>query len=191
MGAALKPMTLDAFLDWESRQELRYEFDGFHPVAMTGGSSEHSAIKINLVAAVRPRLRGGSCRMFDSDLKVLVAESIRYPDAFVVCSPVPRGTQVVTDPVVVFEVLSPSTSAVDRIQENREYRLTPSIQRYVILEQDTAAATVFSRAGNTWVSDVLVADGVLEMPEIGVTVPLSEIYEGVEFPPAGEEAASA
>jgi Uma2 family endonuclease len=107
MNVALrKPMTLDAFLDWESRQELRYEFDGFQPIAMTGGTSEHAAIQRNLITALTIRLRGKPCQAYGSELKIAVAGSIRYPDAFVVCSPIPRGSTVVTDPVVVFEVLS-------------------------------------------------------------------------------------
>lgn len=107
MDVALrKPMSLAEFLAWEERQELRYEFDGFEPVAMTGGTSEHSAIQRNLIMAVGNRLRGKPCQVHGSELKIAVAGSIRYPDAFVVCSPIPRGTTVVTDPVVVFEVLT-------------------------------------------------------------------------------------
>jgi Uma2 family endonuclease len=110
-----KPTTLEAFLDWEGRQELCHEFDGFQPVAMTGGTSEHSAIQRNLITALSIRLRGQPCQPHGSELKIAVAGSIRYPDAFVVCSSIPRGTTVVTDPVVVFEVLSPSSSTTDRI----------------------------------------------------------------------------
>jgi len=176
-----KPMSLSQFLDWEERQELRYEFNGFEPVAMTGGTSEHSAIQRNLIMALGTRLRGKPCQVHGSELKIAVAASIRYPDAFVVCSPIPRGTTVVADPVVVFEVLSPSTSTTDRIVKNQEYRDTPSIQRYVMLEQDRQAATVFARAGDDWVGHVLSGDVALAMPEIGVDLPLAELYEGVSF----------
>jgi Uma2 family endonuclease len=179
-----KPMTLEAFLAWEDRQELRHEFDGFQPVAMTGGTSEHSAIQRNLITALTNRLRGQQCQPHGSELKVAVAGSIRYPDAFVVCSTVPRGTTVVTDPVVVFEVLSPSTSTTDRIVKNQEYRDTPSIRRYVMLEQDRQAATVFARAGDDWVGHVVSGNAVLVMPEIGIELPLAEMYEGVSFPEA-------
>jgi Uma2 family endonuclease len=97
----------------------------------------------------------------------------------------------VHDPVVVFEIFSPATSYTDRIEKNREYRATPSVQRYVILEQTRAAATVYARAGGEWLADVLVADAQLEMPEAGISVPLSEIYEGVEFPPDTRSSESA
>jgi len=56
-------MTMDEFVDWENRQELRYEFDGFAAVAMTGGTQEHSLIQANLIAALRVRLRGGPCHV--------------------------------------------------------------------------------------------------------------------------------
>lgn len=179
--ALRKPMSLDAFLDWEERQPLRYEFDGFQPVAMTGGTSEHSAIEGNLITALTNRLRGKPCRPHGSHLKIKVADSIRYPDAFVVCTPIPARTTVVTDPVVVFEVLSPTTATIDRIVKNQEYRDTPSVQRYVMLEQDQQAATVFARVGEDWVGHVLSGDAVLSMPEIGIELPLAELYEGVAF----------
>ncbi len=110
-----------------------------------------------------------------------MAGSIRYPDAFIVCSPMKRGATIVTEPVGVFEVLSPSTATTDHIVKNQEYRDTPSIQRYVMLEQDQQAATVFTRAGDDWVGHVMAGDVVLTMPEIGVEVPLAELYEGVAF----------
>ncbi len=178
----LKPMTLAEFLAWEERQELPYEFDGVRPVARAGGTTDHAFIQVNLIAALGNRLRGGRCRVVGSRLKVLVSGSIRYPDAFVLCSTPLRGTQVVTDPVVVFEILSPSTSYTDRIGKYREYRLTPSIQRYVILEQTRQAATVYARSGNDWVADVLIGDADLSMPEIGVVISLTELYEGIAFP---------
>ena len=74
MNVALRqPMTLDAFLDWEERQELRYEFDGFQPVAMTGGTYAHAAIQRNLIIALGSRLRGKPCQAIGSELKIAVA----------------------------------------------------------------------------------------------------------------------
>lgn len=187
MSTALrKPMTVAEFLAWEARQELRYEFDGVQPVGMTGGTVEHSAIQGNLIAALNSRLRGGPCRAHGSDLKILVSGSIRYPDAFVVCTAAPRGATVIDDPVVVFEILSPGTSGIDRIVKNQEYRDTPSIRRYVILEQTRQAATVFERQGGDWIGHVVAGDTDLPMPEIGITLPLAELYADVTFPPEAE-----
>ena len=110
-----------------------------------------------------------------------MAGRIRYPDAFVVCSPVPPRDTVVRDPVVVFEVLSESTSRTDRIEKLREYGATPSIQRYVILEQDAIAAMVFVRKGADLVAETLTADDTLRMPEIDVEVPMAEFYTGIDL----------
>lgn len=178
----LRP-TIEQFLAWERRQELRYEFDGIQPLAMTGGTIEHSVIATNLVLALQGRLRGGTCRAFHGDLKILLAVRIRYPDAVVTCTPASRGTDIIPEPVVVFEVLSSSTASTDRIAKNEEYRATPSIQRYVMLEQTRQAATVFSRAGDDWVGHVLTGSVALDMPEIGGSVPLDAVYTDIEFPP--------
>jgi Uma2 family endonuclease len=176
-----KPMTLPEFLEWESGQEFRYEFDGFQPVAMTGGTRAHATIQRNLAVSLTGRLRGTPCNFLGSDLKIEAAGRIRYPDGFVVCSPGPNTSTVVTDPIVVFEILSPSTSSTDRIEKHEEYRATPSIQRYVILEQDRIAATVFARAGGDWIGHVFLDGAILAMPEISVDVPLAEFYDGLVF----------
>jgi Uma2 family endonuclease len=182
MNVALrKPMTLQQFLAWEERQELRYEFDGFQPVAMTGGTDAHEAIGGTLRALLRERLQGKPCRVRGPTLKIEVVDRIRYPDAFVYCTAVPPGETVIKEPVVVFEVLSPGTSRTDRIEKLREYQATESIQRYVILEQDSVAATVFARHGLDWDARALTAGDVLRMPEIDVELPLSDIYADLPF----------
>jgi Uma2 family endonuclease len=78
-------------------------------------------------------------------------------------------------------VLSHTTSRIDRIEKLREYQATPSIQRYVILEQDGIAAMVFSRHGDEWAVSVLTETDVLRMPEISVELAVAEIYADVEF----------
>ena len=87
----------------------------------------------------------------------------------------------VRDPVVIFEVLSPSTAAKDRIVKAREYQATPSVKRYVMLEQDRIGATVHVRAHDGWSVLVLKDDDTLDMPEIGLAIPLAEFYEGLAF----------
>lgn len=182
MNLALrKPMTLAEFLQWEERQELKYEFDGIAPVAMVGVTAAHSRIQANLTASLVTKLRGKPCEFHGNELKIEVAGHIRYPDGFVTCSKIPNEATVVRDPVVVFEIQSPSTASTDRIEKNEEYRATPSVQRYVMLEQDRVAATVFSRSGDDWVGHVFVGDAILSMPEIGIEVPLAEFYESLVF----------
>jgi Uma2 family endonuclease len=170
--AVRKPMSLAEFLEWEDRQELRYEFDGVEPVAMTGGTVGHATIQGNLAVAVGGRLRGKPCRFYGSDLKIRVADDhIRYPDGMVVCSRVDPAAKVVHDPVVIFEVLSPSTAAKDRIVKAREYQATPSVKRYVMVEQERIGATVLVRAQDGWSALILKDDDTLDMPEIGLAIP--------------------
>jgi Uma2 family endonuclease len=189
MNVALRNrMSLADFLDWEERQELRYEFDGFQAYAMVGGTAAHSTIQRNLLTALTIRLRGKPCQAHGSELKIAAAGSIRYPDAFVVCTPVAPKAQVVADPVVIFEVLSETTARVDHVTKNAEYRATASVQRYVMLEQDSQAATVFAREGDRWVGSLLTGDAMLAMPEIGIEVPLAELYDGLDLSQPADEA---
>jgi Uma2 family endonuclease len=195
MNLALrKPATLAEFLEWEERQPLRYEYDGVGPVAMTRGTADHAVVQRNLAIAVGGRLRGKPCGFYGSDLKFQVAEGhVRYPDGMVVCRPVDRTATVVYDPVIVFEVLSPSTGRDDRIVKAREYQATPSVQRYVMLEQDAVGATVYARSGDAWTHEILVADSILVLPEIALSLPLAELYEGVDFEaePSGDQPSAA
>ena len=85
--AVRKPMSLAEFLEWEERQELRYEFDGVEPVAMTGGTAGHATIQRNLAMALGSRLRGKPCRFSEATSRSgSPTNSIRYPDGMVVCS---------------------------------------------------------------------------------------------------------
>ena len=187
--ALRKPMTLAEFLAWEERQPTRHEFDGVRAIARAGVTAGHAIIQVNLVATLGRRLRGKPCQFLGSICKIEVADGhIRYPDGMVVCTPVERAATVVREPVVVFEVLSPSTAAKDRIVKAREYQATRSIRRYVMLEQDSVGATVYARAGETWTHDILIADSILALPEIGVDLPLAELYEGIPFDNEGSEA---
>ena len=85
--------------------------------------------------------------------------------------------------MIVFEVVSPSSNRTDRISKLREYRAVPSIRRYVILEHHSADLTVFSRADGTaaWTATALTAGEALDMPELGISVPVQEFYEDVDL----------
>lgn len=178
-----KSMTPAEFLDWETRQELKWEFDGFQPVAMVGGTVAHSVILGNLITTLNIRLRGKQCRPYGPDLKIEIGSKYRYPDAFVSCTPATFGATFAADPVVIFEILSESTAQTDRTTKLMEYRSLPSVQRYVMLEQNQAVATVITRSETGWSLEVLDAAETLAMPEIGVEIPMAELYDGVELTP--------
>ena len=149
---------------------------------MTGGTAGHAQIQRNLAFALTARLRGKPCQFLGSDLKFQVAEGhVRYPDGMIVCYPVDRTATVVYEPVVVFEVLNPSTRHNDRIVKAREYQGTPSVQRYIMLEQDSVNAVVYARSGEAWIHEILVVNSILTLPEIAVELPLAELYEGIDL----------
>jgi Uma2 family endonuclease len=187
--ALARPMTLEAFLGWEERQELRYEFDGFRPVAMTGGTYAHARIQASLLRALGNRLDGKPCEAVGGEMKVQTANSVRYPDAFVVCSPIPLNATLAHDPVVVFEILSPSTANDDLGVKKAEYQALPSVQSYVVLQQTHRSAQVFRRAAEPesedekpgeWNFEFVVGhDAAIALPEIDVAIPLAEIYDGI------------
>jgi Uma2 family endonuclease len=182
-----KPMSLEQFLAWEERQELRWEFDGARPLAMTGGTFGHDQITFNLRKALDARLTNKPCRPFGPNVKIIAAGSVRYPDAGMTCSPTPPNVTIMEKPVVVFEVVSESSARTDRIDKVREYQATASIQRYVILEQTSIAATVFARLGEVWTATALTENDTLVMPEIGIELPLAECYLGLDLSaPTGE-----
>jgi Uma2 family endonuclease len=176
MSAALKQMTAEEFLAWEER----YEFDGFRPVAMTGGTFAHGVIGGNVRTELDNKLRGSRGTPLGPDMKIAAAGRFRYPDAIVICSPVDRKATVIADPVVVFEVLSDGTVRIDHFDKLHEYIATPSIRRYVILEQDGIGATVYVRDGDRMVVETLARGDTLRLPEIEVEIPVDALYRGVE-----------
>ena len=173
MSALPKPLSLDDFIAWEERQDLRYEYDGLVIEAMTGGSIPHGRIQANVIIALGERLRGGPCFVLGSEVKVRTESSIRYPDAMVLC-----GTS--ETPTIIFEILSPSTARKDLGAKNTEYQTLESLRRYVVLHQDAQAAHVFFRdPENEWGYEFLTAKSLLKLPEISVEMPLSLCYEGL------------
>ena len=187
MTAALrKPMTMEEFLAWEEHQETKHEFDGFAPVAMVGVREGHADIQANLIAALHNRLHGKPCRVLGSDLRVRTERTIRYPDAMVICGASNAGRTVADDPVVLFEIVSDSSSARDRVAKNFEYRTIAALQRYVIIEQTVIGAEVYSR-GESWAGRVFGPGSVLSLPEVDVELPLDELYAGIAMDAIGTD----
>ena len=187
MNVALRrPWTQEEFFAWAEPREERYEFDGFHPVAMAGGNANHSALHRNILVALANRLGDGPCQPLGPDAGVSTAnDAIRYPDALVTCSPYKGTDRIIPGVVIVFEVISPTSGRIDRIDKPREYAANPSIRRYVIVESTTIGLTVFSRtdADQPWTAATIAEDETLHLPEIGIEIPVTEIYRRIEFTP--------
>jgi Uma2 family endonuclease len=173
-------VSLEEFLAWEDQQEYRWEFDGFEPLAMVGGTVAHNQIAGAVEFALRQRLKR-PCRVYREGMRLRMTHTLRYPDVMVACTPVANTATEITDPVVVLEVLSSSTSRTDLIAKNREFEATPSIRRYILLEQDAIADEVYARDSDRWVRSTIIGDGVLVMPEIDVEMPLAAAYADLEL----------
>jgi Uma2 family endonuclease len=185
MNVALqKPWTQERFFKWAQTQDARYEFDGQQPVAMTGGSVAHSRVIRALHRALDNRLRGHSCEPLGPDAGLeTINKTVRYPDALVTCSYADNAAYLVPGVVAVFEVVSPTSGRMDRIIKVREYAAVASIRRYVIVESASAGLTVLERnqADEPWITTVLTQDDTLRMPEIGIEIPVAEIYGDMIF----------
>jgi Uma2 family endonuclease len=115
-----------------------------------------------------------------------VGNAVRYPDALVTCSKFEADSRLTLEPVVVFEVLSPSSGRIDRIIKVQEYLAVASIRRYVIVESAFSGVTTLEQQDGRWLSAALGSEDVLQLPELGLAIPVSEFYEDITFPaPAG------
>jgi Uma2 family endonuclease len=176
MAALPRARTVEDFLAFEAGEEEPCELVGGVVWIMTGQSAAHSMIKGNIALALRDALPA-PCQAYVTDPRVVTATAVMYPDVQVVCRPLAPDDDRVTDPTVVFEVLSPSTQRRDRIQKWREYQGIESLQHFVLVEQPERRIEVYSRTGTGW---HLV---IVEPPEdrvvleaVGATLSLDAIY---------------
>jgi Uma2 family endonuclease len=177
-------MTRAEFLLWAEAQEERYEFDGFTPVAMGGVTNRHSRIVVDILVGLANRLRGSGCEPFGPEAGLsTIGDAVRYPDAMITCTKTQGDDRLVPGAVVVFEVLSASSGYVDRVVKLREYQAVPSIRRYLIVESTAAVITVLERseAGQPWIATALASGDMLHIPEVGIEVPVDELYENAEL----------
>ncbi len=185
MNAPLRrAWTRDEFFGWADGQEGRWEFDGFQPVDMNGGTIGHAIITQNLTSALAERLRATSSRVLGPGAGVAtLGEAVRFPDALITCDWLDDKARMVPGVIVLFEVLCPTTSRTDHIDKLREYAAIASVRRYVILESTSSDLMVFERdhAGQPWRATALGHGEVLRMPEIGMEAPVAAFYEGLAF----------
>jgi Uma2 family endonuclease len=180
-SAAETLMSLGEFLTWEREQPERHEFvDGVIRM-MTGASGAHVTITVNLTTMLREALRGTGCRPYSSDAKIEANGTIRYPDIAVICRPVDDRENMFPDPVVVIEIISPSTEREDRGRKKFDYFATPSIRQYAIVEQNDRLIDLYTRTQAGWIDEIITGDAVLNLSSIGVEIPLDAIYEDTEL----------
>ena len=180
------PFGPDDYLAWEQDQPCRNEYVDGEVFAMSGASDAHGTAAGNLFAALHGRLRGKPCKPFMSDMKVHVeaANSFFYPDILVTCDPrdrVPEASHVKHHPVLIVEVLSPTTEAYDRGNKFAAYRELASLQEYVLVSTEQRRVEVFRRDDTGhWVLYPFALDEELELASVDFRCPVADVFEGVE-----------
>ena len=167
---------------------VRSEYLNGEIIAMSGASFAHNLITYNISGELRTRLRGSGCLAFANEMRVSIpsANSYFYPNVSVVCEE-PRFEDNVFDtllnPIVVVEVLSPSTEAYDRGDKFAHYRQLQSLQEYILVSQDKVRIDHYVRHTAQWIlTDFQELDQHLPLTSIQYELPLKEIYESVPFP---------
>lgn len=188
----LHRISVDDYLSGELVSPIKHEYVGGAVYAMAGARNVHNRIVGNTFGSLFVRLRGQRCQPYNSDTKIRVelANETRfyYPDASVVCDPNPPTDSFQDEPVGLFEVLSKGTRRIDEGEKKDAYVTIPSLGVYVLIEQDVPLVVVHRRTPRGFEREV--HDGlnaIVPLPEIGIDLPLAEIYEGVEFVPESAE----
>ncbi|MCB9456599.1 MAG: Uma2 family endonuclease [Anaerolineaceae bacterium] len=182
------PWTGKDYLAFERESDEKHEFVDGVVYAMTGASERHNLVTGSAYASLYSQLRKRPCRVYPSDMRVKVAQTgiYTYPDISIVCEP-PRfeddRQDTLLNPVVLIEVLSPSTENYDRGKKFQHYRTLESLQEYLLIAQDSPHIEHYRRqADNQWLlTDVAQADAVIELPSIACTLALADVYEKVDF----------
>lgn len=186
---AFPVFTPEEYLSLERSSEIRHEYLDGSVYAMAGESPEHSTICFNLAVVVGSQLRDKPCRGFSPNMKVRTDPRglFAYPDLMVVCGePVfhDERRDILANPTVIFEVLSPSTEAYDRSEKFLRYRTQiATLQDYVLVAQDQPRVEQLSRQSDgTWLrSEVDGQTGVLSLPSIDCQIALREVYDRIVF----------
>jgi Uma2 family endonuclease len=185
-------VSVEDYLTGELASPIKHEYLAGVVYAMAGGSNAHSLIAANIIASAHARLRGKRCRPFTSDTKIRVQlpHEVRfyYADVPVICRPNRQRESFQDDPAVIFEVLSKKTRRIDEGEKKDAYLTIPSLFVYALVEQDTATIVVLRRTPTGFVREVYHGlDAVLPLSEIGIELPLAEVYDAVEFAPEPDE----
>ena len=180
--------SVDEYFALERASERRFEYRDGDVVCMSGGSRQHAAIARNIVRHVANRLRAG-CQVYGSDLALYVPGGLpyRYPDASVVCAEARfqsvNGLDCLENPVLIIEVLSPSSADFDRGTKFEQYKSISEFAEYLLVAQDRSHVARRTRSGhegwNEMVFDSLNA--TIRLDSVGVDLAMREVYEGISF----------
>ena len=183
--AAQTYFTPQEYLALERKAHCKSEYLNGHIIAMAGASSKHNLIVGDIFYALYPQLIGRGCDIFTNDMRVRPSadDAYFYPDVVVVCGQQAfedDGLDTLLNPIVIVEVLSPSTEAYDRGGKFRRYQQLASLKEYVLVAQDSVRVEHSRRQGAQWIlSHYRSLEEVLLLTSIGCEVPLRDIYARV------------
>ena len=173
------------YLDWEPLQTLRHEYIDGEIYAMTGGTLPHSEIAGNLIALLKPHLRGSGCRVLGSDGKIGVTDNgpFLYPDVSVTCDRRDRGAlKFARHPQLIAEVLSPSTEAYDRGEKFALYRRLESLKEYVLIGSESISVDIFRlNEKHRWELIPYSEGDEIQLLSVNLSFKVEQLYEDIEF----------
>jgi Uma2 family endonuclease len=184
-----KKITVEEYFEFEKDSGEKYEYYKGEVFAMSGATLHHNIISMNLAVLIGSKLKGHTCRPFNSDQRIRIPENdlYTYPDLSIVCGPVQTANndQVnILNPSVIIEVLSPSTRNYDMGGKFSLYRDIPSLKEYILVDSETIMAAAFRINSNQhWeLEEYKQLTDTLELQTVKLGLPLTGTYEGVEFP---------
>jgi Uma2 family endonuclease len=185
---AKRKYTPEEYLELERSSEQKSEYNNGEIFAMGGASARHALITLNIAAELRGQLRERACTVYSTDLRVRVSYEglYAYPDVIVVCGE-PKFTDnefdTLTNPLVIVEVLSPTTKNYDRGEKFEQYRKIEDLHEYLLAAQDRPHVEHYikQRDGTWLLSEVESREAAVELPSLGCSLSLAEIYAKVDF----------
>ncbi len=185
MAIEIQLLTVEQYLALETESEIRHEYIDGEIFPMTGGTLNHDEITVNLTLTLGAQLMDSNCRLHTSHMRVGVSPTrYVYPDLSAVCghAETDDGTTTLLNPIFVAEVTSPSSIERDRIRKLELYGAVPSIQGYLILDQERVFAQWHTRTESGWhlqqFSDL--ADEIALEP-LNCVLSLAQVYRNVNL----------
>ena len=178
------PISIDDYLDGETRTEIKHEYLAGEVVAMGGASAKHGLVAGALHAALIPHARCKGCQLFIADMKVRVEHTgqtyFYYPDLVLACAPDDRETYYRRSPCLLVEVLSPSTERIDRREKLFAYQAIPSLREYLLVDPDKRSVEIY-RFGDP-VRYETCTEGAFRLDCLDAEITLDEVYADAEAP---------
>ncbi len=177
-------MSIDEYLQLEEQNpDTRYEYLDGYIYMMSGGSANHASISGNIYALLKNFLRGGPCRVYNSDMKVRVSEKYYFhPDVTVTCDPRDRGrADMIQSPRVVVEVLSPGTERRDRGRKLQAYLACPTVEQYLLVDYRTMRIESYQKEQGKWIYQAYAPEDEVEIGCLDLQFPAVDAYEDVIF----------